>query len=200
MQNALRAIGRYVVTFSRLVAEMRGGIEEQLRGDDRSVVALAMGEAYAAQITNAFFAICEHEADFDEEEAQVGVCLKNEVNAAIKERNDIAHGDWSIRWPDVSAARLRRTKPGRRAGAEINSVLSADELEAASDAIEILTEKVAEFGWLCFGLHPLARRGGLDMRVRDIFRFQKHKGVLRKGRYASKRPGDLNEEKSAQTD
>ncbi|HET8813869.1 MAG TPA: hypothetical protein VFM51_02810 [Solirubrobacterales bacterium] len=92
---------------------MRAGIEDRLRGEDPMIARLALGEAYAGQIASAFFAICEREAaDLDEEEAQFAICLKNEVEAAITERNNIAHGDWSLNWQDMSAARLRRTKPG----------------------------------------------------------------------------------------
>ncbi|MDQ2631495.1 MAG: hypothetical protein M3Y75_11090 [Actinomycetota bacterium] len=181
--------------FSFLVSEMRAGIENRLEGRDPMIARLALGEAYAAQITNSFFAICEREADLDEEEKQVGICLKNEVHAVIKERNDIAHGDWSIDWWDASAARLRRTKPGRRSGAWIEKVRPAAELDALTDEMEILTEKVIEFAWLCFGIHPLTRFKEMDVRVRDIYRFQKHKGALRKGRYAEVRIWDDGDER-----
>jgi hypothetical protein len=163
---------------------MRAGIENRLTKSDPMIARLALGEAYAAQIANAFFAICEQEADLDKEEKQVGVYLKNEVHAVIKERNDIAHGDWSVHWWDSSAASLRRTKPGRRSGAWVEKVRPAHELEALTDEMEILAERVIEFAWLCFGIHPLMRFKGMDVRVRDIYRFQKHKGALRKGRYA----------------
>ncbi|HET8813868.1 MAG TPA: hypothetical protein VFM51_02805 [Solirubrobacterales bacterium] len=75
---------------------------------------------------------------------------------------------------------------------------SADELEAVTDEMEILTEKVIEFGWLCFGHHPLTRHKGMNVRVRDIFRFQKRKGVLRKGRYANVLPWDEEEDEGEQ--
>jgi len=182
VRNAHRAIGRYVVEFSYLVSEMRAGIENRLEGGDPMIARLALGEAYAAQIANSFFAICEREAELDAQEKQVGVSLKNEVHATIKERNDIAHGDWDVsRW-DVAS--LRRTKPGRQKGDWVEKIRPTSELDALSDEMEILSEKVIEYAWLCFGIHPLTRFKGMDVRVRDIYRFQKHKGALRKGRYA----------------
>jgi hypothetical protein len=183
-----------MVTFSRLVAEMRAGIEDRLKGEDPMIARLAMGEASAAQIANAFFAICKREADLDEEEEAVATRLASKVHDAFKERNNIAHGDWSLDWGDVSAARLIRTKPNRREGDWVERVRPADELEAVSDELEILTGQVMEFGWLCFGHHPLTRHKGMDVRIRDIFRFQKRKGVLRTGRYANTLPWEDEEE------
>lgn len=193
--EAHRAIGRYVVAFSYLVAEMRAGIEDRLAGDDPMLPRLALGEAGAAQIMRAFFAICEREADQDKEERDVAICLKNEVQATIKERNDIAHGDWSIPWWKKSEAWLQRTKPGRRGGGWVNKIRPVAELDALSDEMEELAERVIEFAWLCFGIHPLTRFYGMDLRVRDIYLFQKGEGILRKGRYADAKwwPGE-NEE------
>jgi hypothetical protein len=189
--EAHRAIGRYVVVFSMLVKDMREGIELALSGRpasnstlDPMIPRLAMGEAFAAQITNAYFAICARLGDFDEEEKGVGTRLKNEVLDVISDRNDFAHGDWDLGpIPGVQEPSFRRVKPGRKAGAWTLTVKSVDEIDAMTDEIIELDNRVAEFGWLCLGLHPLSETKGLDPRVRDIFRLQNRR-VHRKGRYA----------------
>jgi hypothetical protein len=184
VQEVHRAIGRYVVAFSYLVAEMRAGIESRFDSDSE-IAQLALGEAFASQITNAFFAICEYSVELDDEERQVAIRLKKEVNDAIKERNDIAHGDWHINSWRKPEPHMVRTKPGRRTGAAVEWARPVEELDELSDALEDLAETVIEFALLCFDIHPHADSVEGEIRVRDIFRFQKSKGVLRTGRYAT---------------
>lgn len=179
-----RAIGRYVVAFSYLVSEMRSGIENRLEGSDPMIAKLALGEAFASQIANAFFAICERETDLDDEEQQVAIRLKQEVNDAIKDRNDIAHGDWRINVWGRPEPHMTRIKPGRKAGPAVEKARPFEELEALSEALEALAETVIEFAHLCFGIHPSAEEVGGTIRVRDVYRFRNRK-VVRAGRYAA---------------
>jgi hypothetical protein len=180
--EAHRALGHYVFAFASVISEMREAVEYILGGDDRMNAQLAMGAAPAEQITNTFFAICERLAEFDDEERQVATRLKNEVTDAIAVRNDFAHGDWISKWPDQGPT-LRRTKPGRRAGAWIERVRPVEEIDALADALEERVDTITEFAMLCFGVHPLEESKGMAVRVRDIFRFRKHQ-ILRIGRYA----------------
>jgi hypothetical protein len=169
-----------------LISDMREGVELALGsehpGDNPMAARLAMGEAFASQIANAYFAICEHSAKLDDEETRVSIRLKKEVVDTIKVRNDFAHGDWNLgtRFDDPL---LRRTKPGRRAGAWVEKVHPVEEIDGMAEEMSNLDGNVVEFGWLCLGIHPLARFKEMEVRVRDIFRFRKHR-VLRIGRYA----------------
>lgn len=52
---------------------------------DRMDARPAMGVAFAEQIANAFFAICERNAELDDEERQIAIRLKKEVKDAIAE-------------------------------------------------------------------------------------------------------------------
>jgi hypothetical protein len=183
-----RAIGRYMVAFSYLVSEMRAGIETRFDSDSE-IARLALGEAFVSQIANAFFAICEYSVELDDEEQQVAIRLKKEVNDAIKDRNDIAHGDWHIRSWRRPEPHMVRTKPGRRAGAVVEKARPVEELEELSDALEDLAETVIEFALLCFAIHPNADQIEGEVRVRDIYRFRNHR-VVRQGRYAAFHPWD----------
>lgn len=187
--EAHRAIGRYMVEFSMLVRDMREGIELALNrqdpeGVDPMIARLALGEAFAAQIANVYFAICEQVTELDDEEQQVAIRLRNKVHDAIKDRNDFAHGDWDLGAIQGSEEpSFERTKPGRRAGAWMKVIRPVHEIDAMTEKVLELDTFVVEFGQLCFGIHPLTRYEGVDARVRDIFRFRKHR-VLREGRYA----------------
>jgi hypothetical protein len=156
--DAYRAVGRYVVEFSRLVFHMRFQIEGQLSGEGDSLIArLALGETPANQITEAFFAICEHAADLDLAELKVAVHLKKGVRDEIKRRNDFAHGDWWIGFgekPDGSMGdpMLLRVKPGRKKNPSQPKMLSVDEIDEVSDGLYALRQQVAEFGDLCLGI------------------------------------------------
>lgn len=183
-----RAIGRYVAEFSSLVSAMREAIEWKLRGEDPMISRLALGELTAGQIANGFFAICEHVSDFDEEESRVASRFKVRVTEAIKDRNDFAHGDWVLAQGDSTAPNqgptLLRTKPGRRAGAHVESVWPVDKLDELSDDLFSLTQALGEFAWLCFGIHPLAEHRGEAVRVREIFRMRENR-IWRTGPEAS---------------
>jgi hypothetical protein len=183
--EAHRALGHYIFAFARLVSEIREGVEYALsddsRDDKRQDARLAMGAAFAEQITNAFFAICERHAEFDTEERQVATRFKTHVTEAIADRNDFAHGDWSQFWD--SGPTLKRTKPGRRAGPWVERERPVEEIDAMAERLETLAEMLNEFALICFGLHPIEERTGTAVRVRDIYRFRKRE-ILRIGRYA----------------
>lgn len=185
LDEAHRALGHYVFAFSSLVSQMREAVEYAVAGDSddrRKNASLAMGAAFAEPITISFFAICERQADPDDEEQGVMRRLRSEVTKAIADRNDFAHGDWGLRWPD-QGPNLQRIKPGRRDGAWIDRIRPVEEIDAMADALEELTDMIYEIALLCLGIHPLQERGGRAVRIRDIYRFRKHK-VLRIGRYA----------------
>lgn len=178
-EDAYRAVGRYVVEFSRLVFHMRRGIERQLASDeDRLIAAMAVGEAFANQITEAFFGICEHVADLNEEEKRVGVRLRKEVRDEIKRRNDFTHGDWAIGGLNsYEDPILARVKPGRKGGALQIKELPVSDIEAAADAAHVLAQKVAEFSAICLGGHPFVIGTGDNaepLRVRHAFRMDGH--------------------------
>jgi hypothetical protein len=197
--EAHRALGHYVFAFAYLVSEMREAIEYALSkhdlDGDRMDARLAMGAAFAEPITNAFFAICERYAELDDEERQVAVRLKKEVKDAIADRNDFAHGDWSVLWPNQGPT-LSRIKPGRRAGPEVKQERSVEEIDAMAKSVEDLAGITNEFALICFGLHPVEERTGTAIRVRDIFRFRKHQ-ILRIGRYADLPWSEYEEELEA---
>lgn len=177
--DAYRAIGRYVVEFSRLVMHMRYAIERRLdRGSEQRIAPLALGEVAANQITEAFFAICEQVADLEEEEKRVGIRLRKEVRDEIKRRNDFAHGDWSIGEAAVSDdPMLYRVKPGRKAGPADRRELPVAEIDAAADDLYALRQKVAEYGAICLDSFPFALQGDRPFQIRHAFRMDDHRVV-----------------------
>jgi hypothetical protein len=158
---------------------MRRGIERQLTSDgDRLIAAMALGEAFANQITEAFFGICEHVAELDEEERKVGVRLRKEARDEIKRRNDFTHGDWAIGGiAPYEDPILARVKPGRKGGAMQYKELPISEIDAAADSVHVLAQKVAEFGAICLGTHPFKIGTGEELeplRVRHALRMNGH--------------------------
>ncbi len=175
--EAYRAIGRYVVTFSHLVFAMRSSIENRLMGGGNGyhLVQLALGEAAAAQLANSFFGMCSEEAMLEhDEDRRIARMVKANVFEEINRRNDLAHGDW---WPGVVEESpvlrdptLVRLKPGRgnfpkrrpwtgrpedldqedvRPGARTVHHYSISDLDSLSDSVLDLARVTAEFGALC---------------------------------------------------
>jgi hypothetical protein len=145
--------------------------------DDQMVPALALGAASADQITNSFFSVCEHVMEMDAEEKKIAGRLRKETLDEIKRRNDFAHGDWMVEGleADLEHPVLSRVKPGRRSGAVEAKERPVTEIDAASDEVYLLRQKVADFSAVCFDTHPLARGREGRFRVRHAFAMDGHK-------------------------
>jgi hypothetical protein len=190
--DTYRALGRYVVEFSRLIFYMRWLIAAEIAGveDETSHerVEIVLGDATAGPITSAFFALCALEKDWDDEERRIAERLENSVLAEITRRNDYAHGDWWINW-GASASNLgpalSRVKPSRRkAPARSWEGVPAGELDARSDALAALRVLVVEFGLITLRtLAPPEIPHEHLPRVRGIFEIEgsrKHGTVRRR--------------------
>jgi hypothetical protein len=175
--DTYRALGRYVVEFSRLLWWMRKMVAEKI--GNRELVELTLGEVTASPIASAFFAICKHSApfEFDDDEQAIARTLSNAVADEITRRNDYTHGDWWIGWGNeesgMSEPQLVRTKPTRKEGPVRTDLLAASTIELAAVRLVELRNLVGEFGFVCLqqwmydpltGLTP-----GQIIRVRDVF-------------------------------
>jgi hypothetical protein len=185
--DAHRAVGRYVVEFSRLIFHMRFAVERCLAGEKDIVIArLALGEAAANQVNDSFFAICSYMADLDDDEVRVSRHLKKQVREEIKRRNDFAHGDWWIGFgakEDGAMANptLWRTKPGRQRQDVFSREIPVPEIDSYSNGLYVLRQQVAEFGDLCLETWPLAHKYNEPVRVRHVFRVDQAKEIVRDG-------------------
>ena len=191
--DAYRAVGRYVVEFSRLIFHMRLGIAQELARDrDGNPTFLALGEATASQIANAFFAICEYVMiSPDADELAIGRRLQKEVNDEIRRRNDVAHGDWWVGFGGDQSGkgddpRLLRVKPSRRAGAFEARNIPVAELDQWSDELHALLQFVAEYG--AIRLDPFY---GAGLLVTDIFVMRDNR-VVREGPKAADRQMEVS--------
>src|ERR1700690_851213 len=86
--DAHRAIGRYVVQFSRLIWHMRMAMETRLGGmggRERELAQLAFGGAPAQQIADSFFGMCRLLVEMDKDEEAIEKRLRMQVINEIKE-------------------------------------------------------------------------------------------------------------------
>ena len=184
LNEAHRAIGRYFVTFSRLVAHMRGLMSQRMvvkSGDKVELAELAFATAPAQQIADSFFAMCRYDGDLSESEKGVCELLCRAVQEQIEWRNKFAHGDWWISpyYGDPAKPELIRVTPKKREGmpAELTHHPPA-EMDKRSDALWALIRDLTEFGALALGLRVIAHVGGetrvvprRTFRVEDIFTY-----------------------------
>ncbi len=184
IDEAHRAIGRYFVAFSRLVAHMRGLMSQRLviaSGDKIELAELAFG-VMAQQIADSFFAMCRYDGNLSEPERGICELLCRAVDDEIEWRNRFAHGDWWIsqRYGDPTKPELIRVKPKKRKGmpAELTHH-PPKEMDERSDALWTLIEDVVEFGVLALGLrtisrvkeHKLRSTRPRAYRVEDVFTY-----------------------------
>jgi hypothetical protein len=178
---AHRAIGRYFVAFSRLIAHMRGLMSQRLVIDsyDRVELAeLAFATAMAQQVADSFFAMCRYDGELSE--AEKGVCelLCRSVNEEIEWRNRFAHGDWWISGPYGDPELIRMTpKKSKGMPAEMTTH-PPKEMDERSDTLWALIEDIMDFGRLALGLRVMVRgESGLVLaprskyRVEDVFTY-----------------------------
>jgi hypothetical protein len=184
-----RAIGRYMVEFSSLVAFMRDLVAHKIVGTDEKatqLIRLAFGSLQAQQVADGFFAVCRASADppFDRSEQAIEKCLReNHVNAEIRWRNVIAHGDWFVpEWVRVSMPEGAEDDPAAPPVAYLSRVqhhkptplepkpLTIEEIDTYGERVQTLRALLWEFGMVCTRTwdHDPAR--GLEpVRVSDAF-------------------------------
>lgn len=178
VDSGYRAIGRWVVEFSRLIGGMRANMEERLRrpDDESTLVTLAFGASTAGEISDSFFAMCRVVGELEDAEKNIANQLQNEVDETIRTRNKIAHGDWLVGVPhdpdDAAQTYLVRVQPNlREAPHRKVEALTAKDLDKRSDRISALCGLTFPFGLLALRL-PILTFGGLakpgTYRVRDV--------------------------------
>jgi hypothetical protein len=185
VNDAYRAIGRYIAAFSQLTRGLRRMIAEYIGRNEKWVlVDVVLGEAMAAALSHAFFALCRDAGNFSAAETEIEGQLRREIEEEIIPlRNDIAHGDWEVGnfvYPTGGPAkvlppRIIRIIPHRKHGPYQIRDVKIEELDATTDRlVEVLT-MVMEFGKLALG-QPLVRctdEGGSavsvgEFRVQDV--------------------------------
>lgn len=165
--DAYRAIGRYVVEFSRLVFHMRLAIEENFAGvANQKLAARVLSRVPPDGIRRDFFTLCK-ESGLKGGEKDVAKRLEDGVRREVERRNKFTHSDWWIGFgsEDGKAGKPTTSKAGFLALTEY----SISELDDFSDRLHALRQQVAEFGDLCLGSWALAIDLDPPARVGDIF-------------------------------
>jgi hypothetical protein len=182
-EETYRALGRYVVEFSRLVFQMRAMVIETLDSDPPLVAELTLGEANPNQIASVFFGACRviangHEGASKKIETRL---MDRVVRDTIERRNDLAHGDWFVEPQDVTkgcaTAVVIRIRPVRKEGALKTLGVTPNLLDEWADDVSALRAHVTEYGAICIGADPYGREG---IGVADIFDLR-GKEVVRSG-------------------
>lgn len=165
--DTYRAIGRYVVEYSRMLTFMRDKMTYRFaRPGEKDALEAALGEMTAYPLTNAFFASCAAIGELDDDERKIGRSLRAQVLEESERRNDIAHGDWTVAQvvnvePRQNYVELRRLKPAKAREVDQRQELLARTLDEWSDEVHELALMVATFGQFALGI------AGGTTRVRD---------------------------------
>lgn len=169
--DTYRAIGRYVVEYSRMLTFMRDKMAYRFaRPGEKDALEAAFGEMTAYPLTNAFFASCAAIGELDDDERKIGRSLRAQVLEESERRNDIAHGDWTVAQvvnvePRQNYAELRRLKPAKAKVVDQRQEVLAQTLDGWSDEVHELALMVATFGQFALGIAD-------GTRVRDRLAMQ----------------------------
>jgi hypothetical protein len=187
--EAYRAIGRYMVVFSMLIASMRSLMIERLTEPEteaQDLIALAFGSSMAQQIADPFFAMCRAVTNLDESEAQIESLLRRHVNKEIEERNRMAHSDWLIaRWTrgDIQVPTAARVLVKARSKEPVQQVnYKPEQIDGLGERAELLRNVVWEFGSICLQRGTWNPREGYPtVRVRDSLQIEAGRVVYKPG-------------------
>ena len=204
MDVTYRAIGRYVVAFSQLIAHMRRLIARHLTDDTthpRASVEMLLGDVGPRNVADAFFNLCRTAGGLTGDEVLVSARLQKRVMEANELRTDVAHGDWTVGEFEGSDAdrmlppEILRIKASRKdQPAAVAVPIEPDELNTVTDDIWTLTMLVLDFGKLALHLpfwvwkdEPEGRflmQPGPDdtIRVGDVYRNEGTAGKVVIGR------------------
>ncbi len=166
--DAYRAIGRYTVQFSVLVANMRQILTGHLAGQSetpRELVDLSLSSLTAQPLADAFFGVCRAVSNFDADEEKIEKRLRKQVSDEITRRNNIAHGDWLVAsWarpdtdpPNPTLVRVKANKIDKPLRAED---LTVGRIDAMGTEVEGTANAVWEFGTVC------TKQDAYDLRLR----------------------------------
>jgi hypothetical protein len=183
VDDAYRAIGRYMVAFSQLIAEMRDLIATRLGGADFVLVQIVLGEAQPGNIAHAFFGLAREVGNLTDAENDVAASLENAVRLANEERTHFAHGDWQVGNVHVDpTSRKLKTLPPRRVrilphqkkGPYKIDHLTPKQIDEKTDDLLALLTSVYEFGRLALGLPVTVEQADGSgenewLRVSDVF-------------------------------
>jgi hypothetical protein len=197
VDDAYRAIGRYFVKFSQLVHYMRLMMARRLtRGEGTPVLGeIATGEHGHFNVAQAFFTMCRHDNDLDDDEKKVESALRGRFVKINEKRTDYAHGDWwvgvvvampegpeTVLPPAVVRVRPRSSEPEPE---KIKEVPVAT-LEQEIAEIEALLHQLSVFARVCLedqivvpahppDVPPVVPHG--EIRVRDVLKIEHGKVV-----------------------
>lgn len=175
--DGYRAIGRWLVQFSRLIGAMRANMENRVRrGEDSPELAmLPFAGVPAGLISDSFFGMCRLVGELTDPEENIANQLQKAVGIEIQTRNKIAHGDWLIGQgpehgedPTIHAYLMRTyaTAPHYRV-----ETFTARDLDKRSRRLQVLGRMVWIFGAVTLG-SPLLTVNGLaepgTYRVSDV--------------------------------
>ena len=161
LNDAYRALGRFIVKFSQLISRMRWLASWRVAlnsSENENYAELFFVEASAGNVSDAFFGLCRLIADYTPEEDEVAGKLQNDVMKVIKYRNRTAHGDWWVGYlstkgdkiADPAFTVLKRLGKTDRHFAEDEPV-PVKKLDERTDQLVELTALVSEFGFLALG-------------------------------------------------
>jgi hypothetical protein len=183
--HAYSALGRHVVKFSLLIAEMRQLSARRLAGGDEQQdhAEVLFGKAPAGDISDGFFGLCQLVGDFNDADQVIATALKIRVESAISFRNRVAHADWLIGIEREAGAdrvehpEYRLLKRMDKHGAfRDKAKLTVEEIDKKTDRLVDLLNATEEFGRIALGLMVLVvdERGKVSRpteryRVSDIF-------------------------------
>ncbi len=189
---AYRAIGRYVVAFSQLIAHMRRLIARHLTENTThppAAVEMLLGDVGSRNVADSFFNLCRTTGDLQDDELLAAARLQKRVLEANEIRTDVAHGDWTVgdlegsdsaRVLPPELLRIQASRKGHPAAQSIP--IDVDELNVLTDDLWTLAALVVDFGKLAFrlplwvwkdepdGRYLVAPEPGDTIRVGDVYR------------------------------
>jgi hypothetical protein len=176
--HAYSALGRHIVKFSLIVAEIRQLAARGIAGGERQDRAeVLFGEAAAGVIADGFFGLCQLVGDFNDADKEIAKALKTRVESAVSFRNRVAHADWLIGIEeDAGADRIehpeyRLLKRMDKHGAFRDSAkLTVEEIDKKTDRLVDLLNVTEEFGRIALGLMILAIENGKVVRPAQPYR------------------------------
>lgn len=167
MDDAFRAIGRYVYCFSRMVYWMRQELENAV--GNQHLAQIVTGEMAAYTIQAAFFGVCDERYDANDLDRKIGKLIRKRIIDAIEFRNSLSHGDWLIGVHDGDGTTyppmLSRVHPGSSRGQWRSKPLTPRDIDQKSDELEVLRHDVHYYGGTAGGI----LFQGHDWRPSDLF-------------------------------
>ena len=153
INDIYRALGQFLVEFSRMVTAMESTLTSAVGGDEQLLRSIIV-ELTAYPLAQAWRSVMTKTPDLTEDDQKVLSELRVEIGYLIELRNDWMHGAWFVGygnetttdWSEAALFRFKNTKAGVATPDRLNRFPTADYITSVAIHASVVADAIGSYG------------------------------------------------------